>query len=274
MDTTKKTKIITHIILILGSVVTVFPFLWMLLTSFKTNGEAVLIPPTILPAHPTLEGYAEVFQVIPFRFVLVNSFVSTIIIVFAQVLFCSMAAYAFARLQFPGKNFLFILILSVLMVPGQIFLIPQYLIVMKIGALDTMTGLVLPSLFSAFGTFLMRQFFLTIPKELEEAARIDGCSRFRIYWNIMMPLVKPGTISLVIFTAKYAWNNFMWPLIVMTTPEKMTLPPALSTLAGAHVTKYPPQMAGAVLAVLPILILYIIFQKQFIEGVSHAGVKG
>lgn len=274
MKTSLKTRIITHLILIIGSIVTVFPFLWMILTSLKTNGEAVLIPPTIFPAKPTLTAYAEVFEVIPFENVLVNSFVSTIIIVLAQVLFCSMAAYAFARLSFPGKNFLFILILSVLMVPGQIFLIPQYLIIMKMGLLDSMGGLVLPSLFSAFGTFLMRQFFMTIPKELEEAARIDGCSRFRIYWNIMLPLVKPGTVSLVIFTAKYAWNNFMWPMIVTTSPEKMTLPPALSTLAGAHVTKYPPQMAGAVLAVLPILILYIIFQKQFIEGVSRAGVKG
>lgn len=274
MRTNIKTKIITHIILILGSIVTVFPFVWMILTSLKTNSESVRVPPTIFPANPTFDAYKEVFQVIPFKHVLTNSFVSTIIIVLAQVLLCSMAAYAFARLKFPLKNFLFILILSVLMVPGQIFLIPQYLIVMKLGLLNSMGGLVLPNLFSAFGTFLMRQFFLTIPKELEEAARIDGCSRFRIYWNIMMPLVKPGTISLVIFTAKFAWNNFMWPMIVTTSPEKMTLPPALSTLQGVHVTKFPPQMAGATLAVLPILILYIVFQKQFIEGVAHAGVKG
>lgn len=271
---TKTSRFFTHLILITGTLFTVFPFLWMILTSFKTDGEAVQVPPTIFPANPQLTGYKEVFQVIPFASVLTNTAVSTLIIVVAQVLFCAMAAYAFARIEFPGRNFLFLLILSVLMVPGQIFLVPQFLIIQKIGLLDTMGGLVLPNLFSAFGTFLLRQFFMGIPKEMEEAAILDGCNRFQIFSRVMLPLIGPGVITLVIFTAKFAWNNFMWPLIVTTSPSKMTLGPALSTLAGAHLNKFPAQMAGAVLAVLPMVILFMIFQKQFIEGVAHSGVKG
>ena len=191
-----------------------------------------------------------------------------------QVLFCSMAAYAFARIEFPFKNAIFVLVLSVLMVPGQIFLIPQYRIVQSLGLLDTIPALFLPNLFSAFGTFLLRQFFMSLPKELEEAALLDGCNRFQIFGRIMLPLTKAGIVSLVIFTAKFAWNDFMWPLIVNTSMDKMTLGPALSTLQGQYTTKYPMQMAGAVMAVIPIIVLFFIFQKQFIEGVAQSGIKG
>lgn len=191
-----------------------------------------------------------------------------------QVLFCSMAAYAFARIEFPFKNAIFVLVLSVLMVPGQIFLIPQYRIVQSLGLLDTIPALFLPNLFSAFGTFLLRQFFMSLPKELEEAALLDGCNRFQIFGKIMLPLTKAGIVSLVIFTAKFAWNDFMWPLIVNTSMDKMTLGPALSTLQGQYTTKYPMQMAGAVMAVIPIIVLFFIFQKQFIEGVAQSGIKG
>ena len=165
-----------------------------------------------------------------------------------------MAAYAFARIEFPFKNAIFVLVLSVLMVPGQIFLIPQYRIVQSLG--------------------LLRQFFMSLPKELEEAALLDGCNRFQIFGRIMLPLTKAGIVSLVIFTAKFAWNDFMWPLIVNTSMDKMTLGPALSTLQGQYTTKYPMQMAGAVMAVIPIIVLFFIFQKQFIEGVAQSGIKG
>lgn len=274
VKTSKNSRLFIHIVLILGLVATVFPFLWMILTSFKTDGEAVRIPPTIFPANPTLNGYKEVFSVVPFSSVLLNSIMYTIIIVVEQVFFCSMAAYGFARIDFPGKNFLFLIVLSVLMVPGQIFLVPQYLIVQKLGALDTMVGLVLPNLFSAFGTFLLRQFFMSIPKEMEEAAILDGCNRFQIFSKVMLPLIPSGIVTLVIFTAKFAWNDFMWPMIITTTPSKMTLGPALAALSGAHLNKFPAQMAGAVLAVIPMLILFAVFQKQFIEGVAQTGVKG
>lgn len=184
-----------------------------------------------------------------------------------------MAGYAFARLHFPGRNILFVIMLSVLMVPGQIFLIPQYMIILKLGLLETIPALFIPNLFSAFGTFLLRQFFLALPLELEEAAIIDGCSPVRIYTSVLMPLVTSGIAALSIFTAKFAWNDFMWPLIVNAKPEKMILGPALATLQGRYLNDLPGQMAGAVMAVLPMILLFFIFQKQFIEGVARAGMK-
>lgn len=220
------------------------------------------------------DAYSSIVTALPFGRVYLNTIISTVVTTVVQVLFCSMAAYAFARIEFPFKNAIFVLVLSVLMVPGQIFLIPQYRIVQSLGLLDTIPALFLPNLFSAFGTFLLRQFFMSLPKELEEAALLDGCNRFQIFGRIMLPLTKAGIVSLVIFTAKFAWNDFMWPLIVNTSMDKMTLGPALSTLQGQYTTKYPMQMAGAVMAVIPIIVLFFIFQKQFIEGVAQSGIKG
>ena len=267
-------KLFIHLALLLGIGITVFPFLWMVLTSFKTVGEAMQIPPTFFPKKFLTDAYSQIVSALPFARVYLNTIISTVVTTVVQVMFCSMAAYAFARIEFPFKNAIFVLILSVLMVPGQIFLIPQYQIIQKVGLLDTIPALFLPNLFSAFGTFLLRQFFLSLPKELEEAALLDGCNRYQIFWKIMLPLTKPGIVSLVIFTAKFAWNDFMWPLIVNTSPKMMTLGPALSTLQGQYTTKYPMQMAGAVMAVIPIFVLFFIFQKQFIEGVAQSGIKG
>lgn len=246
----------------------------VILTSFKTVGEAMQIPPTIFPKKFLTDAYSSIVTALPFGRVYLNTIISTVVTTVVQVLFCSMAAYAFARIEFPFKNAIFVLVLSVLMVPGQIFLIPQYRIVQSLGLLDTIPALFLPNLFSAFGTFLLRQFFMSLPKELEEAALLDGCNRFQIFGRIMLPLTKAGIVSLVIFTAKFAWNDFMWPLIVNTSMDKMTLGPALSTLQGQYTTKYPMQMAGAVMAVIPIIVLFFVFQKQFIEGVAQSGIKG
>ncbi|MDY5846471.1 MAG: carbohydrate ABC transporter permease [Bariatricus sp.] len=263
-----------HLILLAGVGIMVFPFIWMVLTSFKSVGEAMQIPPTIFPKEFLTDAYTQIVSALPFARVYLNTIISTVITTVVQVAFCSMAAYGFARIEFPFKNIIFVIILSVLMVPGQIFLIPQYLIIQKMGLLDTIPALFIPNLFSAFGTFLLRQFFMSLPKELEEAALLDGCNRFQIFGKIMLPLIKPGIVSLVIFTAKFAWNDFMWPLIVNTSPKMMTLGPALSTLQGQYTTKYPMQMAGAVMAVIPIIVLFFIFQKQFIEGVAQSGIKG
>lgn len=270
----RRKRLLVHLILIAGIGITVLPFLWMLCTSFKTKGEAMAIPPTILPERFVTEAYSSVVTALPFGRIYMNTILSTVITVAGQVAICTLAAYSFARIKFPGRDVLFLLLLSVLMVPGQIFLVPQYLIVQKLGLLDTLFALFLPNLFSAFGTFLMRQFFLSIPNELEEAAILDGCNRFQILIKIMAPLIKSGIVALVIFTAKFAWNDFMWPLIVNTSTAKMTLAPALSTLQGQHLNDYPAQMAGAVLAVIPMIVLFFTFQKQFIEGVAHTGVKG
>ncbi|QOV21060.1 carbohydrate ABC transporter permease [Blautia liquoris] len=246
----------------------------MVFTSFKTTGEAMAIPPTIFPKKFRMDAYKKIIHSLPFAKVYLNTFISTIVTVVGQVVICTMAAYAFARLEFPGKNVIFIVILSILMVPGQIFLVPQYMVIMKMGLLDTLPALFLPNLFSAFGTFMMRQFFMTIPKELEEAAILDGCNQFQIFGRIMVPLVKSGLSALIIFTAKFAWNDFMWPLIVNTSPEKMTLGPSLSTLQGQYTTDYPAQMAGAVMAVIPMIVMFFVFQKQFVEGVAQSGIKG
>lgn len=275
---TKKLNInhlIVHLILLAGVAVVVFPFLWMILTSFKTSGEAMKIPPTIFPEKFVTTAYHTIVSsAIPFGTVYMNTIISTVVTTIVQIAFCSMAGYAFGRIDFPFKNAIFVLILSVLMVPGQIFLIPQYQIIQKMGLLDTIPALFMPNLFSAFGTFLLRQFFMSLPKELEEAAIVDGCRRFRIFGQIMLPLVKPGIVALAIFTIKFAWNDFMWPLIVNTSMEKMTLGPALSTLQGQYTTEYPMQMAGAVLAVVPLIVIFFLFQKQFIEGVAQSGIKG
>ena len=269
-----KSHLIVHIILIAGIAITIFPFVWMVLTSFKTLPESMKIPPTILPESLNWESYKYVFEVMPFAKIYLNTLVVTILTVLFQVAFCTMAAYGFARIEFPFKNVIFLILLAILMVPGQIFLIPQYLIIQNLGLTNTIPGLFLPHLFSAFGTFLLRQFFMSLPKELEEAALLDGCNRFQIFGKIMLPLVKPGIVALVIFTARFAWNDFMWPLIVNTDPQKMTLAPSLSLLKGQYATNYPVQMAGAVLAVIPMIIVFIIFQKQFIEGVAQSGIKG
>ena len=275
---TKKLNInhlIVHLILLAGVAVVVFPFLWMILTSFKTSGEAMKIPPTIFPEKFVTTAYHTIVSsAIPFGTVYMNTIISTVVTTIVQIAFCSMAGYAFGRIDFPFKNAIFVLILSVLMVPGQIFLIPQYQIIQKMGLLDTIPALFMPNLFSAFGTFLLRQFFMSLPKELEEAAIVDGCGRFRIFGQIMLPLVKLGIVALAIFTIKFAWNDFMWPLIVNTSMEKMTLGPALSTLQGQYTTEYPMQMAGAVLAVVPLIVIFFLFQKQFIEGVAQSGIKG
>jgi len=203
-----------------------------------------------------------------------KSILSAVITTVVQIVFCSMAGYAFARIEFPFKNFIFVLLLSVLMVPGQIFLLPQYQLIQKMGLLNTIPALFLPNLFSAFGTFLLRQFFMSMPQELEDAAIVDGCNRFQIFGRIMVPLIQPGIAALTIFTFKFAWNDFMWPLIVNNSMDKLILGPALSTLQGQYTTQYPMQMAGAVLAVIPLVVIFFIFQKQFIESVATSGTKG
>ena len=193
--------------------------------------------------------------------------------VIGSVLFSSMAAYAFARLNFPGKNFFFSLVLLQMMVPGQLFIIPQFLLVQKLGLLNTVTALVIPGIVSAFGTFLLRQFFMGIPKELEEAAKLDGCSIGRTFFSIMLPLANSGLVALGIFTALFAFKDLMWPLIVNMSIDKMTLSAGLASLQGQFSTNFPQLMAGSLLAVWPMLLIFVIFQRKFIEGIATTGGK-
>ncbi len=266
--------VIVFIILALCMVVTLLPFIWMVLTSLKTQSEAVTIPLQILPNKLLFSNYVSVFKKIPFAKMYLNTIISTAVVVSVQVILCSMAAYAFGRIKFPGRNAIFGALLAVLMVPYSFFILPQYLMIQKMGLLNTIPALFIPGLFSAFGTFLMRQFFMALPNDLEDAARIDGCNHFMIFTKIMFPLVKPGVVALAILTLRSAWNDLMWPMIVNTSPEKMTLSAGLSFLQGQYSTDYPIMMAGAVLAVLPLLVLFAVFQKQFIEGIALQGIKG
>ena len=267
-------KFFVYIILIGGVGITVFPCIWMILTSFKSQIESIKIPITIFPKEWLIKNYFAVFKAIPFGRMYLNTIINAVVIVSVQLLFCSMAAYAFARLKFPGKNVIFTILLSVLMIPSSFFILPQYQIIQGLGLLNSLPALFLPNLFSIFGTFLLRQFFKSLPDSLEDAARIDGCNRFMIYYKIMLPLVKSGLVALGILTLRFAWNDLMWPLIVNTSEQKMTLAAGLSSLQGQYVTDYPLMMAGAVMSVAPLLILFAIFQEQFIEGIALSGVKG
>lgn len=267
-------KFFVYIILIGGVGITVFPFIWMILTSFKSQIESIKIPIAIFPKEWLIKNYFAVFNAIPFGRMYLNTIINAVVIVSVQLIFCSMAAYAFARLKFPGKNAIFTVLLSVLMIPSSFFILPQYQIIQGLGLLNSLPALFLPNLFSIFGTFLLRQFFKSLPASLEDAARIDGCNRFMIYYKIMLPLVKSGLVALGILTLRFAWNDLMWPLIVNTSEQKMTLAAGLSSLQGQYVTDYPLMMAGAVMSVAPLLILFAIFQEQFIEGIALSGVKG
>lgn len=270
----KAGHIFVYAVLIGGIIFTIVPFIWMILTSLKTQSEAIAVPVVIFPEVLRFENYAEIFNAVPFAKMYLNTIGSAIVTVIGQLFFCSMAAYAFGRLEFPGRDFIFYLLLAVLMVPGSFFILPQYLIVQELGLLNTFVALFLPNLFSAFGTFLLRQFFMSLPKELEEAALLDGCGRFGIYAKVMMPLVKSGMVSLGILTLRFAWNDLMWPMIVNTSTTKMTLSAGLAYMNGQYTTNYPAMMAGGVMAVLPLLIAFAIFQEQFIEGVANSGIKG
>ncbi|MDF2724553.1 MAG: sugar transporter permease [Paenibacillus sp.] len=269
----KPAKWLVHAVLAAGSLVMLVPFLWMVLTAFMTMGESTQVPPVLFPKEPQWRNFYDATAMLPFLTFYFNTIVATVAKTAGQLLLCSMAAYAFARIDFPGRGVLFVMILSVLMIPGQVFIIPQYMLMKHFGWLNSITALIVPGLFSAFGTFLLRQFFMSLPKELEEAAKIDGCSHFRIYWQIMLPLAKNGLIALAIFVILWSWNDFLWPMIVNSSPDKLPLSVGLALLRGEHTTNYPVLMAGTLLAVWPMLVIFIVFQRSFIQGIALTGSK-
>jgi multiple sugar transport system permease protein len=263
-----------HGVLIVGAFLMIVPFIWMFLTTGKTLGESTQVPPVIFPSKFQWSNFEKVFTSFPFLHFYWNTIFMTVIRTFGQLVLCSIAAYAFARIKFPGRTTLFVLFLSVLMVPPQLFIIPQYLVMVHLGWLNSMKALIAPGIFSAFGTFLLRQFFLTLPVEIEEAAKIDGCNHFQIYWHIMLPQVKSGLIALAIFTIISSWNDFLWPLIVNNSPNKMPLSAGLASLQGEYATNYPVLMAGTFMAIIPMIIMFAVFQKHFVEGIALTGTKG
>lgn len=251
----------------------VLPFIWMILSSGMTLAESTHVPPVFFPKNFQYENYKDVLNLLPFGSFYLNTFLMIIGRVICSVLFSAMAAYACARLHFPGKNLLFALVLIQMMIPSSIFLIPQYLLAQRLKILDTPFALILPGFVSAFGTFLLRQFFLSLPDELEEAAYMDGANIYTIFFKIMLPLVKSGLIALSIFTALFAFKDLMWPLIVNTSINKMPLSAGVANLNGQYSTNYPQLMAGSLLAIWPMLVIFIVFQKQFIEGIVTTGGK-
>ncbi len=272
-ESRKINTILVYAALGAGAVLMIFPFVWMLLTSFKSAGESVQIPPTILPNKWITDNYQNALIALPF----VKLYANTVLLIFFRVLcavaFSSAAGFAFAKLKFKGKNLLFSLVIMQMMLPSQIFIIPQYQMLAKLGLTNSMFALVFPGLVSAFGTFFLRQSYMGIPDELGEAAYLDGCTQWQTFTKVMMPLTKASMAALTIFTAVFAYADLMWPLIANTDIYKMTLSAGLSTLRGQFTTNYPVLMAGSMLAMVPMVILYLVFQKQFIEGIAMTGGK-
>ena len=264
---------LVYLVLAAGAVLMIFPFVWMLLTSFKSMAESIQIPPTILPAKWLVENYSNALESLPFIRLYINTALLILLRVACAVAFSSAAGYAFAKLKFPGKNALFSLVLIQMMLPSQIFIIPQYQMLAKLSLTNTIFALVFPGLVSAFGTFFLRQAYMGIPDELGEAAYLDGCTRWQTFIKVMMPLTKSSMAALTIFTAVFAYADLMWPLIANTDLNMMTLSAGLSTLRGQFTTNYPVLMAGSMLAIIPMVILYLVFQKQFIEGIAMTGGK-
>nr|WP_300129687.1 carbohydrate ABC transporter permease [uncultured Butyricicoccus sp.] len=257
----------------IGAITMLFPFVWMVLTAFKTNAEAMQIPPVIFPSEWRLDAFKQAMESLPFGKLYLNTALMIFFRILCAVVFSSMAGYAFAKIEFPFKKALFSLVLIQMMLPSQIFLIPQYQMLARVGLTESIFGLVFPGLVSAFGTFFLRQIYMGIPNEIAEAAQLDGCTRWQTFTKIMFPLTLPGVVALAIFTAVFAYGDLMWPLIVNTDLNMMTLASGLSTLNGQFVTNFPVLMAGSLLAMAPMLILYILFQRHFIEGVAMTGGK-
>lgn len=273
----KKNNISTaviHIILTIGAITMLVPFLWMTLTSFKSISESTQMNPFIIfPTVWRLDAFKEVLSKMHFE----RLYFNTLVLICGRVLFAvltaTMAGYAFGRLEFKGRDLAFSLVLFQMMVPGQIFIIPQYLMVSKLGMLNTSFALIFPGLVTAFGTFLLRQAFMSLPKDLEEAATLDGCNIGQTFLHVMAPLTKSSMVALGIFTALFAFKDLMWPLVVNTEQNTMPLSAALAKLQGQFSSNYPELMAASLLACIPMIIIYIIFQKQFIEGIATSGGK-
>jgi multiple sugar transport system permease protein len=270
-----------HLVLIPLTFVLIFPLLWMFITSLQTEGEANHFPPVLLPAHPRFQNYSDAWATAPFGYFFLNSALVTLVVLISNLVVCSLAGYAFARIRFLGRGALFVTLMATLMVPFQVTMIPVFLIVKWFGenvwdvlGIDHIGALMLPNLATAFGIFFLRQFFQTVPVELEEAARVDGTSRLGVLFKIVLPLSLPALSTLAALTVLTSWNDFMWPLIVITSQDQMTIPLGLSYFQGAHRVKWPLLMAANVMSLLPMLLVFIGAQRYFVQSVASTGIKG
>jgi multiple sugar transport system permease protein len=267
--------VLLHVLLSIGAFIMVFPFLWMVLTSFKDFSQAFTVPPNWIPRPFVWENYPRSLQALPFARGYFNSFYITFIVVSATLLTASMAAYAFAKIQFPGREILFTLFLATMMVPHQVTIIPLYLIMKQLNWIDSHLAIIVPpALFNAFAVFLLRQFVRGIPKELEEAAIVDGANRWRSFWTIILPLLVPALAALGIFIFLGSWNSFFNPLIFLSNQDLFTVPLMLNLFRGQYTVDWTLLMAGSAIAVIPVLIIYIIGQRQIVEGITMTGLTG
>lgn len=269
-------KITVYTILILGSIVAIMPFLWMILASFKTGAEVRQIPPTFWPVNPTLENYKTLFAdpKLPLTLFYRNSALIATVNTATALFTSSLFGYIFAKFKFPGSKLWFWIILALMMIPFQVTMIPSYLILAKLGLLNKLTGLMIGAAITPFGIFLMRQFSLSIPNEMLDAARVDGASEWRIYWSIVLPQLGPALATLGMLTFMFNWNAYLWPLIVLTEQEKRTLPIILTWYTTQHSNQTQLSMAAAVLVVLPILLVFLIAQRWIVRGITLSGMKG
>ncbi|GAK40564.1 carbohydrate ABC transporter permease [Paenibacillus urinalis] len=267
--------LLLHFVLIIGACIMALPFVWMLLSSLKDLSQVFVVPPKWIPDPFVWTNFRDSLTALPFGRAYLNSLYINVIVVLCQLITCSMAAYAFAKIKFPLREPLFVMFLATMMVPGQVTIIPLYLMFKNIGWLDSHLAIIIPSaLLNAFGVFLLRQFFRGIPKDMEEASIVDGAGRLTIYAKIMLPLIKPALSALGIFTFLGMWNNFFNPLIFLNSPEKFTVPMMLNLYRGMYSTDWTLMMAGASIALIPVLIVYVIGQRYIIEGVTLSGIKG
>ena len=267
-------KILFYGLLFLMTLIYIGPFLFSLSISFNAEQDVFNWPIRLIPETWTLGNYKRVWEDLPFSRWLFNSVLITIIQTITNVFFAALAGFAFARLKFPGKNIIFSILLASLMIPGIILLVPKFIILNEFRLINTYAGLTLPGLVSVVNIFLMKQFFETIPKDLEEAALIDGCSYFRIFWQVFLPVSKPALAAVAIYTFQGSWNEFLWPVIVTTTEEMFTLPVGMAFLKNEFSIQWPLLMAGTILISLPTLAIFIIFQRYFVQGIASSGLKG
>ena len=265
IETARKALVVA--ILILGACVMIFPYYWMVITSIKPLEEIHTYPPLFYVRHPTFAPYRDLFRLLPMGRSLLNSFFVASAVTMSNLLFCSLAGYAFAKLRFPGREVLFVTFLCSMMIPWQVNLIPGFVIIHQLGWLNTFQALIVPNLAGVFGIFLCRQYILSIPNDFIEAARIDGCSELGIYWRIILPLSTPALATLAIFTFLAQWNSFVWPLVVIHSSHMRTVPLILAVLNGQFGANFAIVMAGAVVVTLPMIVIFLLFQRKFIKGV-------
>jgi putative chitobiose transport system permease protein len=271
----KQQIFLTYLILTAIALLTLFPLLWLISTSLKSPTENLLqTPPQLIPSQPTLNNYSRVWESLPFGKYLYNSFIVSILTVGLNLLFCSLAAYPLARLSFLGKNVIFLAIVTTIMIPFQIVMIPLYILTVQLGLTNSYLGMIFPSLASAFGIFLLRQAFMGVPKELEEAARLDGSSELGLWWFIMLPAIKPALVTLAIFVFIGAWSDFLWPLIVIQDESLYTLPLGVSKLAGTFSLDWRLVAAGSIISIAPVLLLFLFLQRFIVPTDAGSGVKG